>query len=205
MIKPETKKASTRGRPPLDPGRRKRNNVTIRLRDELKSAVQEAGSEEGRSLSEEIEYRLERSILVEDHLAVIAGDPATAAFVREMLEVKRLIETDQGKSVWDEFECHEAMKTALNSLLKQHAPKPSRSFEKKLADYERYKEKTLKPWFDRGGGGLFSNPDAGPMPDLEPSPLDEARILGRAATNVVRNVRQNALAEELKRAAAEED
>jgi hypothetical protein len=190
----------------LAPGQRKRNNVTIRLRDGLKSAVQEAGSAEGRSLSEEIEYRLERSFLVEDHLAVIAGDPATAVFVREMLEVKRLIETEQGKSVWDDFECHEAMKAALNELLKQHAPKPSRRFEKKLADYERYKEKTLKPWFDRGGGGFgIGNPDAGPRPDLKPSPVENAHILGGAAVNVVRKYRANPLAEALRNYVAKED
>ncbi len=189
----------------LPPGEGKVAPLNMRTTKEIRERLEKAAADSGRSLVQEVETRIERSFLIEDHLAVIAGDPATAVFVREMLEAQRLIETHQGKSVWDEFECHEAMKAALNRLLKQHAPKPSRRFEKKLADYERYKEKTLKPWFDRGGGGLIGNPDAGPMPDLKPSPVDEARNLGHAAVNVVRNVRQNALAEALKRVAAEED
>ena len=189
----------------LPPGEGKVAPLNMRTTKEFRARLEKAAADSGRSLVQEVETRVERSFLVEDHLTVIADDPATAVFVREMLEAQRLIETDQGKSVWDEFECHEAMKVALNRLLKQHAPKPSRKLEKKLADYERYREKTLRPWWDRGGGGLINNPDAGPMPDLKPSPIDQARRLGLAAVNVVRNVRQNALAEALKRVAAEED
>ena len=40
---------------------KKRNNVTIRMRDELKSKIQQAAAEHGRSISEEIERRLEHS------------------------------------------------------------------------------------------------------------------------------------------------
>ena len=50
------------GRPPLEPARRRRNNVTIRLRDQAKAALQVAAQANGRSLSEEIEVRLERSL-----------------------------------------------------------------------------------------------------------------------------------------------
>ncbi len=189
----------------LPPGEGKRVPLNMRTTQEFRARLEKAAADSGRSLVQEVETRVERSFLVEDHLAVIAGDPATAVFVREMLEAQRLIETHQGKSVWDEFECHEAMKVALNRLLKQHAPKRSRKLEKKLAAHERYVQETLKPWWARGGGGFINNPDAGPMPDLKPSPLDQARDLGREAVKVVRNFRQNALAEALRKGAAQED
>lgn len=53
-----------RGRPPLMPSRRRRNNVTIRMRDQLKADMQRAATANGRSLSEEIEFRLELSMRV---------------------------------------------------------------------------------------------------------------------------------------------
>lgn len=50
-----------RGRPQVPDEAKKRNNVTIRMRDELKSKIQQAAAEHGRSISEEIERRLEHS------------------------------------------------------------------------------------------------------------------------------------------------
>jgi len=54
-----TPAAPKRGRPRLSPKQRKRNNVTLRLRDELKQQLAERADANGRSLSEEMEYRLE--------------------------------------------------------------------------------------------------------------------------------------------------
>ncbi len=70
--------------------------------------------------------------------------------------------------------------------------------QKKLADQERYVQETLMPWWARVGGGFINNPDAGPMPDMKSSPLDQARALGHAAVKVVREVRHKALVEILK-------
>ena len=58
-----------RGRPPLDPGVAKRASFNTRLRPALKLALETAAKQEGRSLSEEIEFRLERSLDEERHLA----------------------------------------------------------------------------------------------------------------------------------------
>ncbi len=54
----ETKR---RGRPPISPERRKRNNVTLRVRDDLKRQLKAAAQANGRSLSEEMEFRLEQA------------------------------------------------------------------------------------------------------------------------------------------------
>lgn len=46
----------------MRPEARKRNNVTLRLRDRLRAALQAEADANGRSLSEEMETRLERSL-----------------------------------------------------------------------------------------------------------------------------------------------
>ncbi len=178
--------------------------LNMRTTQEIRERLEKAAADSGRSLVQEVETRLERSFLVEDHLTFVSGDPKTATFVREMLEAKRLIEVHQDKSAWDDFECHEAMKTALNRLLAQQAPKPSQNLEKRRATYERYKEKTLKPWRDRGGDETF-NPDVGSKPTLKPSPDDQAHMLGRVAADAVRQGHLKALAEALRGRKSEEE
>ena len=78
-----------------------------------------------------------------------------------------------------------------------------------MAAYERYAERELKPWRERGGGGLLSNADAGPEPILKASPVNHARAVGRAAADVVHKDQQlkalKALAEVLKANPHEED
>jgi hypothetical protein len=74
-----------RGRPRVQDAARKRNNVTIRMRDGLKSKVEQSAVAQQRSISEEIETRLERSFEQEDHVggsemqAIISR--VTAAFL----------------------------------------------------------------------------------------------------------------------------
>ena len=49
-----------RGGQPKPPSERKRNNLTFRARDQLKTALESAAAVSGRSVSEEIEFRLNR-------------------------------------------------------------------------------------------------------------------------------------------------
>ena len=114
------------------------------------------------------------------------------------MDSKKLIESYQEKSVWEDFECHVAMKEALKKLLARGAPQPTGKFKKQVAAYDRYLEKELRPWKERGGGGLLSNPDAGDPPPLKPSPTALARAVGRAAADVVTQSRVKALEEVLK-------
>jgi hypothetical protein len=57
-----------RGRPPLEPENAKRASFNTRLRPAVKLALGAAAKKEGRSLSEEIEFRLERSLEEERQL-----------------------------------------------------------------------------------------------------------------------------------------
>jgi len=56
-----------RGRPPLKPNQRKRASFNTRLRQEVRDKLGKEAERAGRSLSEEIEHRLEASLL---HVAI---------------------------------------------------------------------------------------------------------------------------------------
>ena len=86
--KTSTKK---RGRPALKPRQRKRNNVTIRLRDQLKSDLQMLAKAEGRSLSEEIEFRVETSVLFDNVRYADFHDEDTYRFCLLLAQVARTI------------------------------------------------------------------------------------------------------------------
>jgi hypothetical protein len=65
-----TKKAETvrRGRPSKPDAVRLRRPVAVRLRDELRADIEFSSARHGRSVSEEIEARLESSLAVQNHL-----------------------------------------------------------------------------------------------------------------------------------------
>lgn len=54
-----------RGRPRMAPDEKKRRNMTFRVRDELRDAVEELARANGRSLSEQVEYYVESSVISE--------------------------------------------------------------------------------------------------------------------------------------------
>jgi len=74
-----------RGRPPLTAGEAKRASFNTRLRAGLKNRLETAAQAAGRSLSEEIEFRLERSFEAEDAgqgtLALIWGRRTTSVLL----------------------------------------------------------------------------------------------------------------------------
>lgn len=71
-----------RGRPPLDPGERKDGNLTFRTRGDLRQRLDAEAKKNGRTVSEEVEWRLERS------LAGISGaDSEPAEFSGSVLKM----------------------------------------------------------------------------------------------------------------------
>lgn len=71
-----------RGRPAMPDGQRKRNNVTIRMRPAMRMRLEQLAAQSDRSVSEEIERRIETSMTDENmlgtpegtaHLQMIAG------------------------------------------------------------------------------------------------------------------------------------
>ncbi|MET4295435.1 hypothetical protein ABIB06_005981 [Bradyrhizobium sp. LB8.2] len=60
------KKSKPRGRPAVAPAEKKRRNFTFRGTDELHEHISKAAGESGRSISEEIEWRLGQSFFMKD-------------------------------------------------------------------------------------------------------------------------------------------
>jgi hypothetical protein len=79
----KAKKPKPRGRPALAPAEKKRRNFTFRGTDVLHALLSDATAANGRSLSEEIEWRLGRSFLIEDIVerTAKAAVEATLAYV----------------------------------------------------------------------------------------------------------------------------
>ena len=80
------------GSKPRGPYERKRRTLTTRITEETRQGLEAAASDSDRSLSQEIEFRLDRSIHVDDVLSLLAGDKQMAKFVRCFTEAKALID-----------------------------------------------------------------------------------------------------------------
>jgi hypothetical protein len=89
-----TSKPARRGRPPLKSGEAKRASFNTRLRNALKEQLEESARAAGRSLSEEIESRLERSF---DRAESLGGLEYEALF-QMMAAAARVIEARLGRS-----------------------------------------------------------------------------------------------------------
>jgi hypothetical protein len=76
-----------------DPAQRKRRHFTFRLRDQLSTSLEQEAAKNTRSVSEEIEHRLERSFLID----TIIGD--IEAFRRRSMAAA-VQQTGAGK-IWD--------------------------------------------------------------------------------------------------------
>lgn len=85
----------SRGRPPKSPEARRRNNLTIRIRDETRIALQRNANENQRSLSEEAENRLEYSMQIAENSRQVL-DYAHGPFVTAILFIVAKIMHDTG-------------------------------------------------------------------------------------------------------------
>lgn len=81
------------GRPPKPPGEAKRDFYQARIRGALKKRLEEEAALQGRSLSEEIEVRLEQSVSNADLRAEYgpAGAVAAAIIGRTLAELNRAV------------------------------------------------------------------------------------------------------------------
>jgi hypothetical protein len=80
------------GRPPKAEGERKASHITFRVRENLRERLQRAAEENGRSLSEETEYRLESTFRDQDVALRALGGPKAEAIVAPILLYLGLLE-----------------------------------------------------------------------------------------------------------------
>ncbi len=111
-----------RGRPALKPAQRKRSNVTIRFRDETKTNLQRAASAAGRSLSEEIEARVEQW---REYDRQFGGKELHSLF-RMMGATAQIIEERKGQSCTTDFDTFLAVKASWLQLMSNFSPRPQR-------------------------------------------------------------------------------
>jgi len=97
------------GRPPKGPAP-KRASFNTRIRSAVKESLDAAAREAGRSLSEEIEKRLDESLL---------GGRLTAAFLRELAAGAQAV---GGENWLDDYAAFQAVRQAWNELLDRREP-----------------------------------------------------------------------------------
>jgi hypothetical protein len=112
FVKPLFRGVKSRG--PFDD---KRKTLTTRITGSTRNSLENAAKESGRSFSQEIEYRLERSFLFESSLSTIGVEPKTQQFLKEILDCQRLLETELGNSVWKYTDSVEKFKAAICHVL----------------------------------------------------------------------------------------
>jgi hypothetical protein len=61
------------GRPPLRDAERRKHIMSIRVRPKLHALLQEAADKAGRTLSQEVEFRIETTFMREVEIAKVAG------------------------------------------------------------------------------------------------------------------------------------
>jgi Arc-like DNA binding dprotein len=118
------------GRPPLHDGASKRAQFNTRLRQEVKKRLEQAAASAGRSLSEEIEHRLEQSLRDEE----VAGGGRLHSLFRLLGGTAGLIEEHRGAAFLDDYETFVAVSKAWQKILNAVRPAATPEFSQWIAD-----------------------------------------------------------------------
>lgn len=111
---------SSRGRPRKEPVPGERHPVTVRLGARSKGDLEVAADQTGRSLSQEIEFRLELSFRDDQTL----GGGETAMLLRTLAAVIWNIEERTGASWRKDYPTAMAVSAALATAIRAMSPKP---------------------------------------------------------------------------------
>ncbi len=121
MAKPAVKSpGARRGRPALKLGSPKRSSFNTRLRTEIKQQLETEARIAGRSLSEEIEFRLERSLQQEAD----SGGRELHGLLGLQVGVAEFIQARTGKSASDDWKTGLAVGHAWKRLIHDWLPRP---------------------------------------------------------------------------------
>ena len=110
------------GRPPLGPDEGKRSVLNARITTRLRANLEMAAAETGRSLSQEIEFRLEQSFLRETAQHEAFGGEHVDALMRVLGNAVRLIEATGGKKWQEDRETFTWVKATIEKLLDALGP-----------------------------------------------------------------------------------
>ena len=125
-----TRKKSKMGRPPRHGGERLSKSRTFRVRPQLDGLLQVAAAKAGRSVSEEIEQRLDQSFqkaheadLITNALRAVMGEP-TGDLVRAITIAIWLIERNAGKKWTEDLEAAWEVSGAVDDIVNAIAGLP---------------------------------------------------------------------------------
>jgi hypothetical protein len=110
-----------RGRPRLDPDKRQRPEIYVRMPSALEERLKRDAQIANRSLTKEIEVRLERSYLRDE----IYGGSKMAAMFREMADIALGMERQhEGRSFFDDFRVFVQVSKIWEDFIKRWMPRP---------------------------------------------------------------------------------
>jgi hypothetical protein len=114
------KAAKRIGRPPKAASERKGNALAFRARPALRAALDRAASASGRSLSEEVEWRLERSVDRERRRGVYDDEP----IIDTLISILQMAEGRTGGGRWDDnLTANAIVATAIREYVRGRAPR----------------------------------------------------------------------------------
>ncbi|MBT4043521.1 MAG: TraY domain-containing protein [Rhodospirillaceae bacterium] len=106
-----------RGRPRKPDGEAKRSAIGVRVTAEAKQKLQEAADRTGRSLSQEIELRLQQSLDFDDQRQRDFGDESTLRLMRAMATAKLMAEMTWGTSAFEDPATSKVARDAMVAVL----------------------------------------------------------------------------------------
>ena len=110
-------KVTRLGRPPKGPYEDKRKTLSTRITSNLRTRLEEAAEETGRSLSQEIEFRLEQSFKDDEAVHEALGGKHVYALMRLLGSAVLIIETGTDKRWRDDRATHQQVKATIGNLL----------------------------------------------------------------------------------------
>ena len=121
------------GRPPLPPGEKKLPSMGFRPTPGLRASLEDAARRQGRSVSKEIESRLERSVQSDEAM----GGAELYALFRLLGAAANLVEAKMGKEWSADIETYFAVKEAWRPIIEFAGPPMTLQFMNKLESAER--------------------------------------------------------------------
>ena len=134
--KPTEKQARRRGPKPRGPFEGKRATFTTRITPKTRAALDRVSKETGRSVSQEVEFRLEQSFRDEETRREFWGGPELEGFLKSMVGVVSIAETLTGKKMAEDAETFESVRLGWLWLLDQIAPQGVGGIHFKEAGFE---------------------------------------------------------------------
>ncbi len=111
-----------KGRPPLAPEKRRGASLGFRPTPEIRAKLEEAAAVADRSLSQEIESRLERSFEREESLYEAFGGRRSFTLGKVIANVASLIESSSGKNWRSHRQTFEEVRSAVMKVLEALGP-----------------------------------------------------------------------------------